>query len=106
MTNEPMNYATPVKLRIWGGSGYCSRMELLAESSLVINDNWKGYNFRFEPKQTHTYLVFEAFYKTPTPFPYNGNLLMDNASDILPVPCTIETPEVVTNADKVTKPPG
>ncbi len=94
MTNEPMNYATPVKLRIWGGTGYCSRMELLAESGLVVNDRWIGFDFRFEPKQTHTYIVLEAFYKTPTPFPYNGNLLIDNASDIIPVPCSVVTPEV------------
>lgn len=98
--SEKMNYATPVKLRIWGGSGYCNRLELLAESALVVNARWLGYNFRFEPKQTHTYIVFEAFYKTPTPFPYNGNLLMDNASDIIPVPCTITTPEVAAVDEK------
>ncbi len=100
VNNQPMNYATPAKLRIWGGTSYCSRMELLAESALVVNTRWLGYNFRFEPKQNITYLVFEAFYKTPTPFPYNGNLLLDNASDILPVPCTITTPEVAAIDDK------
>jgi outer membrane protein OmpA-like peptidoglycan-associated protein len=92
VTNQPMNYATPVKLRIWGGTGYCSRTELLAESSLIVNTRWLAYDFRFEPKQNITYIVFEVFYKTPTPFPYNGNLLVDNASDILPVPCTIDKP--------------
>jgi hypothetical protein len=56
VNNQPMNYATPVKLRIWGGSGYCSRLELLAESALVVNTRWLNYDFRFEPKQTHTYL--------------------------------------------------
>ncbi|MBI5917660.1 MAG: OmpA family protein [Bacteroidetes bacterium] len=93
LSSEPVNYATPVKLRIWGGSGYCNRAELLDESSLVVNTRWLGYDFRFEPKQDFKYIVFEAFYKTPTPFPYNGNLLLDNASAIIPVPCTIEKPE-------------
>lgn len=90
---EPKNYTTPAKLRIWGGSGYCSRAELLAESALVVNTRWLTYNFRFEPKQAHSYIVLEAFYKTPTPFPYNGNILLDNASAIIPVPCEILTPE-------------
>ncbi|MCF8245628.1 MAG: OmpA family protein [Saprospiraceae bacterium] len=94
VTNLEVNYAAPVKLRIWGGSSYCSRDELLAESSLIVNTRWLAYNFRFEPKQTHSYITFEAFYKTPTPFPYNGNLLLDNASDIFPVPCSATKPDV------------
>ncbi len=94
VSNIEVNYAAPVKLRIWGGSSYCSRTELLAESSLVVNTRWLAYNFRFEPKQAHTYIIFEAFYKTPTPFPYNGNLLIDNASDITPVPCSAIKPDI------------
>lgn len=92
-TNESVNYTTPAKLRIWGGTGYCNRAELLAESSLIVNTRWLGYDFRFEPKQNYTYIILEAFYKTPTPFPYNGNILVDNASAIIPVPCEVVTPE-------------
>jgi outer membrane protein OmpA-like peptidoglycan-associated protein len=94
LDSELKNYATPVKLRIWGGNGYCNRAELLAESSLIVNTRWLEYNFRFEPKQNYGYIVLEAFYKTPTPFPYNGNILMDNATPIIPVPCLIEKPTV------------
>ena len=84
------NYTTPAKLRIWGGSSYCEREELLAESSLVVNTRWLKYAFRFEPSQTHNFIVFEVFYKTPTPFPYNGNILLDDASNIFPVLCKEE----------------
>ncbi len=91
----PKNHTTPAKLRIWGGSGYCSKAELLAESSLIINTRWLEYNFKFEPKRTHTYILFEAFYKTPTLFPYNGNIILDNASPIIPVPCDVDTPSIV-----------
>jgi len=87
---ELKNYTTPAKLRIWGGSNYCERSELLAESSLVVNTRWLKYDFRFEPGQTYSYIVLEAFYKTPTPFPYNGNILLDDASHIFPVPCKEE----------------
>ncbi|MGK0365810.1 MAG: hypothetical protein ACI85O_002878 [Saprospiraceae bacterium] len=34
------NFATPIKLRIWGGNSYCKKEELLAESTLVINTRW------------------------------------------------------------------
>ena len=98
ITNENVNYTNPAKLRIWAGNGYCNRAELLAESSAIINTRWLEYNFKFEPGKTYTHIVLEAFYRTPTPFPYNGNVLIDNASAIFPIPCNIERPEVV---DKV-----
>jgi len=89
-----LNYITPAKLRIWGGNGYCNRAVLLAESSLIINTRWLEYNFNFEPKENITHIVLEAYYRTPILFPYNGNILMDNASAIIPVPCDEEIPEV------------
>ncbi len=89
---ELKNYSTPAKLRIWGGTGYCNRAELLAESSLVVNLRWLIYNFRFEPKQAYSYIVLEAYYATPSFLPYNGNILLDDASNIFPVPCVVEEP--------------
>lgn len=90
-TGNPSNYVQPIKLVIWGGDGYCSKREQLGESPLVSNTSWQPYMFKFEPKQTHTHITFEAFYKTPVLFPYNGNILVDNASNIVPIPCD-ETP--------------
>lgn len=78
-------YNTPIKVRIWGGRGYCDKAELLAESALINHTYWKQYNFRFEPKKLHSFITIEAFYKTPTPIPYNGNVLIDDASPILEV---------------------
>lgn len=83
MTNQPMNYATPLTFRIWGGDGYCDRKEILATSPLITNDNWKTYEFQLAPSADFKYIVLEAYYKVPTPFPYNGNLLIDNASNIV-----------------------
>jgi len=94
-------YTTPAKLRIWGGAGICNKAELLAESALITSHRWLEYNFRFEPKKSHNYIVFEVYYNTPTPFYYNGNVLLDKASAIIPVPCKIEEPEV---ADVVEQP--
>ncbi len=97
---QKVNFATPAKLRIWGGNGYCAKQELLAESSLIINTRWLEFNFRFEPASNYSYIVFEAYYKTPTMFPYNGNILLDNLQPIIPVPCEIEDVPEPEPADK------
>ncbi len=85
--NNKQQYTTPLKLRIWGGEAYCNQKELMAESVLIENTEWQLYEFEFKPKSNLTYLELEAFYKTPVLFPYNGNLLLDNASHLKLIPC-------------------
>ena len=97
VSNREVNYAQAVKLRIWGGKSYCDRNELLAESGLVVNKDWAKYDFVFHPTQDISYIVFEVFYKTPTPYPYNGNLLMDNASAIVPTGVSFEADSIKTD---------
>ncbi|MCW5921060.1 MAG: OmpA family protein [Saprospiraceae bacterium] len=88
LTGQSANYATPAKLRIWGGTGFCSKAELLYETSVVTNTRWLGHTFRLSPKNSnYSFIFFEAYYKTPVLFPYNGNILLDNASAIKPVVC-------------------
>ncbi|MCB0692428.1 MAG: OmpA family protein [Saprospiraceae bacterium] len=84
---DSMNFDTAIVLRIWGGESTCDSKILLAESDPVTNTNWKIYNFTFQPTADVKYITLEAFYKTPTLFPYNGNLLLDDASEIIQVPC-------------------
>lgn len=95
VTYQNTNYTTPAKLRIWGGASFCNKKELLAETSAIINTRWLKFDFKFKPKETHNYIVLEAFYNTPVLFPYNGNVLVDNASPIVPVPCEDEILEPV-----------
>lgn len=101
INNEQANYATPAKLRIYGGFGHCDKQYMLGETKLIINSDWKSYNFKFEPMGNYSYIVLEAFYDTPTLFPYNGNVLLDKASEIKPVPCD----EVVEKTPEPKKPP-
>lgn len=104
VSEETANYATPAKLRIYGGFGYCDKQYMLAESKLIINHRWLQYNFRFEPPADYTYLIFEVFYQTPTLFPYNGNVLLDNASGVREIPCNEETPVEPQEIVKETNP--
>jgi outer membrane protein OmpA-like peptidoglycan-associated protein len=83
-TNKDANYTTPIILRIWGGSGFCAKNEMLDETEPISSGTWQKMSFNFTPKSNHTHFMIEVFYKVPTLFPYNGNLLLDNASDITP----------------------
>ena len=93
---KPKSYTQPAVLRIWGGSGYCSQKELLGETPIVKNTDWESYTIILQPQQSHSYFELEAFYKTPTLVPYNGNLLLDNAGPLIPVPCPEEDAVVIT----------
>lgn len=87
ITRQITNYTTPTVLRIWGGNYDCDRAEMLGESPAVSNTSWREYFFQFNPGSNFDYIMLEAFYETPTLFPYNGNLLLDNASHIIRIPC-------------------
>jgi outer membrane protein OmpA-like peptidoglycan-associated protein len=94
-----VNYTTPAKLRIYGGFDYCDKQYLLAETKEIISFRWLQYNFKLEPIADYTHIIFEVFYKTPTLFPYNGNILLDNASPLRPMPCDEE--EVVEEEEVI-----
>lgn len=112
-TDKETNFTTPAKIRIWGGNDGCDMRELLDETTLIISSRWLQYDFRFEPKaSSYQYLIIQAFFKTPTLFPYNGHVLVDNASAIIPVPCDdpitleiedLEEEETIAIEEKPTK---
>ncbi|MEM1323032.1 MAG: OmpA family protein [Bacteroidota bacterium] len=87
-----INHSKPVKIRVWGGNTYCGQRELLDETPLINHSDWRQYDFRFEPVGTYSYILIEAFYKQPTLIPYNGNVLVDNASSVSLVPCIEDEP--------------
>lgn len=89
-TKEEANYDRPTVLRIHGANTFCGRTRLLAKSDAVTNDEWRQFNFKFTPKDNYAFIVIEAFYQTPVLNPYNGHILIDGASDIVPIPCNKE----------------
>ena len=106
-TADTKHYKKPAVLRVYGGSGACNQRELLAESDPVSNTNWKTFDFEFRPTKTHRYIMLVAYYKVPVLVPYNGNLLVDNASEIVRIPCPGEEiiAEVKPKKDPVKKDP-
>lgn len=114
-SNDPQEVVkaqnNPLVLRIYGGLRPCEKKQLLAESELITHTEWKNYSFDFEINSNLYYITFEAFYKTPVLYPYNGNLLLDNISNITRVACpgepplaVVETPPANTPTPKVVTP--
>ena len=103
-TDVMASYTTAAVFRVWGSNDYCSNQELLAETEKINNTSWESYEMRFEPTQNYRFIIFEAFYKTPVPFPYNGNILVDNASEIVPIPCNEEETPVIAEVKPEKKP--
>jgi len=85
----PVSYNEPVLLRVWGGNNACEKNELLFQSPLITNTDWKTFNVRLHPqKNSYSYIVFEAYYKANKP--YNGNILIDKLTNISKVNCKDE----------------
>lgn len=97
-TGKSVNYNMPAKIKLWGGRDYGDKKELLSSSSPIQNTSWKEYKFRFQPTEKHAYILIEAAYGTANVDFYNGNILVDDASDIKQIPCH-EEEEKVTAAN-------
>lgn len=81
------SFTEPAVLRVWGGNGYCGTTQLLGESLPIDHSEWREYVFQIEPEVDLKVITLEAFYKTPVLFPYNGHILLDNASKFDIVAC-------------------
>lgn len=98
------NYTQPVVFRVYGGFTYCGPKELLAESVPVKNSAWKTYAFKLSPKSNYRYITFEAFYKVPVLFPYNGHVLVDNCSQLIEINCENDLAVVEQKEEKILPP--
>ena len=98
-TMKEENFYAAVRLKIYGGNTHCStdrnggKGKLLGETGPINHKEWKKYSFKFQPSAEYNYIYLEAYYKRGAFFPYNGNLLLDNCSDI--VSCDFK--EVIAN---------
>ncbi|HZV69252.1 MAG TPA: OmpA family protein [Saprospiraceae bacterium] len=89
------NFVRPAVFQIWGGNSFCDKAELLGESPAIANSDWKLFKFLFHPQQTHRYITIEAFYKTPILEAYNGHVLVDGLSEMVPVDCPLVPTDVI-----------
>lgn len=82
-----INFTDSAVLRIWGGDEACDRKQLLAVSPLVKNKEWADYFFKIKPDANYKSLTLEVFDGDEiVGFP-NGNILLDDASPLIPIDC-------------------
>lgn len=88
--NDPLNlknFNEPVVLRIWGADSACVKKSLLYTSDPVINTDWKKFDIQWKIDADAQFILFEVYYRNDNDWEYNGNLLLDNASDIVEIDC-------------------
>ncbi len=102
-TNELENFVRPAVFMMWGGNYFCEKAELLGESPPVTNSEWMQYKFVLQPQHSYKYITIEAFYKTPILEAYNGHVLVDALSDIVPIECPLFPQDLVA---EVSVPPS
>jgi hypothetical protein len=84
LTGKDANYIKPIILRIWGVEGdFCKKVELLAESKIVQSTDWEKHNFTFKSQEECPSILIEAYFESELFLRYNGNVLVDNLSDIV-----------------------
>ncbi|MDX1667294.1 MAG: hypothetical protein R3350_08695, partial [Saprospiraceae bacterium] len=85
-------YASPIRLRIWGGLNKCRKDQLLLETDPVESEEWETLEVQFWTKQYVNYLIFEAFFGGE-PHRTRGNILIDNIGPIKKcVRASLDTP--------------
>ena len=90
-TKKPANYITPVRLALYGGNESSFTAQLLSITEEITNSEWKEYVFEIKPKEDYDFFTITAQHKKPLLFPYNGNVLVDYASDLVGVKCEDKT---------------
>lgn len=79
-----VNYNAPTILKIWGYNSKTDTQELLAESEPIVSERWTQYEFTLKPTGNYNEIDLVAYY-APGYLQENGNLLIDNCSDIVKV---------------------
>jgi outer membrane protein OmpA-like peptidoglycan-associated protein len=83
LTNKDVNYNTSAMLELWGANEDGSINQKLAESNTLSQTDWGKIDFEFTPTNDYVFFIIKAFH-TKGAAPYNGNILVDNISDITP----------------------
>ncbi len=91
LTGAAASYVRPLKLTVWGTDAKMDDKciqpnDWLTETLPIHNDEWRKYTFYIQPPKDVYVLVFTVNHVVDKP--YNGNLLIDNISSIIPVNCT------------------
>jgi len=83
--NEKQFYDTKLLLTVSLSEGLCYPDQVIYRSEAIWNTEWEKYEIQFIPTQDYNFIIFEANYANGQPG--NGNIMMDNLSDIKSTTC-------------------
>ena len=78
-------FNNPISLKISLSNSKCDPEEIIYISEAITNRNWKNFTVEFKPTDNYEYIILEAYYHEVI---NNGNLLLDNFSDIYSTSCS------------------
>ena len=78
---DSADFTTPAVLRIYGGTSFYNKVELLAEPPPIDHPDWREYAFVLQPLKSYTYLFLAAEHREANVF-YNGHILVDHLSNL------------------------
>lgn len=84
---QDANYSSAARFNVYAGNDYCQKLQLIGVVDEVKNTEWQEYFFEFKANADYRFVTIEANHKKLSLFPYNGNVLVDQFSDIAPSPC-------------------
>ncbi len=84
-STEPVKFNAPTILKIWGFNTETKQEELLAETQAVSHSKWVKYEFILKPSLADFNELDLMGYYAHGHEKENGNLLIDNCSDIVQV---------------------
>jgi len=99
-TRKPANYITPIRLALYGGTESSYTAQLLSITEEITNSEWKEYVFEIKPKEDFDFFTLSAQHKKPLLFPYNGNVLVDHASDLVGIKCEEKSASALKKSSK------
>ncbi|MBR9920907.1 MAG: hypothetical protein GYB31_08705 [Bacteroidetes bacterium] len=76
------DFSAPLSLGVKGSNHSCKFADLLYKSPAITDTLWQRIEIAFKAKKNYTNLVLEVTYPSEAFIPYNGNLLLDNISDL------------------------
>jgi len=82
-SGKVVNFNSPTTLKIWGVNSKNKTEELLAETTAISHSLWMQYSFELAPTVDHFDEINLMAYYAKGYELKNGNLLIDNCSDIV-----------------------
>jgi len=90
ITGQPAPFTLPLKLAVLGAHRHCEPTVVLALSKTILETEWQQLDFVLRPEEAFDHLILAA--SSANGERYNGNILMDAASPLVPCDCEAGMP--------------